>query len=65
MTTPGAKAIDFDPVATALRALRMAGMDYYLTNEIQTSRKALTQLTKLSEQDNATKEVIEATVSVF
>ena len=62
--TPGAKAIDFDPVATALRALRMAGMDYYLTNEIQTSRKALTQLTKLSEQDNATKEVIEATVSL-
>ena len=62
--TPGAKAIDFDPVATALRALRMTGMDYYLTNEIQTSRKALNQLTKLSEQENATKEVIEATVSL-
>jgi len=62
--TPGAKAIDFDPVATALRSLRMTGMDYYLTNEIQTSRKALTQLTRLSEQENATKEVIEATVSL-
>lgn len=62
--TPGAKAIDFDPVATALRSLRMTGMDYYLTNEIQTSRKALNQLTRLSEQENATKEVIEATVSL-
>lgn len=62
--TPGAKAIDFDPVATALRALRMTGMDFFLTNEIQTSRKALNQLTQFSEQENATEDVIEATVSL-
>tara|TARA_B110000238_G_scaffold147482_1_gene159024 strand:+ start:424 stop:7950 length:7527 start_codon:yes stop_codon:yes gene_type:complete len=62
--TPGAKAIDFDPVATALRALRMTGMDFFLTNEIQTSRKALNQLTQFSEQENAAEDVINATVSL-
>ena len=62
--TKGAKAIDFDPVSTALRGLRATGLDFFLTNEIQTSRKAFTQLTKLSQENNASEDVIEATQSL-
>ena len=62
--TKGAKAIDFDPVSTALRGLRATGLDFFLTNEIQTSRKALGQLTKISQENNASEDVIEATQSL-
>ena len=50
--TAGAKAIDFDPIATALRGLRNTGMDYFLSNEISTTRQSLTELRKITE-DNA------------
>jgi hypothetical protein len=62
--TKGAKAIDFDPVSTALRGLRATGLDFFLTNEIQTSRKAFGQLTKISQENNASEDVIEATQSL-
>jgi len=55
------KSIDFSPVSTALRALRAVGMDYYLTNEIQTQRKALNELTKITERNTDRKEVVQAT----
>jgi hypothetical protein len=45
--TSGAKAIDFDPIVSALRAVRNTGMDYYLSNEIMTSRGALAETVKI------------------
>lgn len=54
------KSIDFSPVSSALRAVRAVGMDYYLTNEIQTERKALNELIKITERNTDRKEVIQA-----
>ena len=45
--TSGAKAIDFDPIVSALRAVRNTGMDYYLSNEIMTTRGALAETVKI------------------
>ena len=42
--TGGSKSIDFDPISTALRAVRATGLDYFLTDEIQTGRKTLSRL---------------------
>ena len=40
----GATAIDFDPITTALRATRNTGMDYFMSNEISTTRQSMAML---------------------
>jgi len=55
--TPGAKPIDFDPIATALRGVRNTGLDYYLSNELSTSRQALSENIKIVDQNPEVKEI--------
>lgn len=54
--TEGAKAIDFDPISTALRGVRNTGMDYYLSNQISTTRQSLTELKKIADTNKEVKE---------
>ena len=54
--TPGAKALDFDPIASALRAVRNTGMDYYMSNEISTTRQSLTETLKKADDKKESKE---------
>ena len=54
--TPGAKALDFDPIASALRAVRNTGMDYYLSNEISTTRQSLTETIQKVDDNKESKE---------
>ena len=54
--TPGAKALDFDPIASALRAVRNTGMDYYMSNEISTTRQSLTETLKKVDDNKESKE---------
>ncbi len=49
----GATAIDFDPITTALRATRNTGMDYYMSNEISTTRQTLGVLKKMAVRDES------------
>ncbi len=49
----GATAIDFDPITTALRATRNTGMDYYMSNEISTTRQTLAVLKKMAVRDES------------
>ena len=44
--TPGAKPIDFDPVSTVLRAAKNTALDFYLTNQVSTTRQALSTTRK-------------------
>ena len=44
--TPGAKPIDFDPVSTVLRAVKNTALDFYLTNQVSTTRQALSTTRK-------------------
>ena len=60
-------AIDFDPINTALRATKSTGMDFYLSNEIASTRqsmnslKGITQNNKLSskKQDQLNEAVLD------
>ena len=61
--TPGAKAIDFDPISTALRGVRNTGLDYYLSNEISTTRQSLAENIKIADR-NANEEVREVALDL-
>jgi hypothetical protein len=59
----GATSIDFDPITTALRATRNTGLDYFMSNEISTTKQALGVLKKMSGKDKSkTKKQNEQTV---
>jgi len=47
----GATSIDFDPITTALRATRNTGLDYFMSNEISTTKQALGVLKTMSGKD--------------
>ena len=49
----GQTAIDFDPITTALRATRNTGMDYFMSNEISTTRQSMSALKKMTENDDS------------
>ena len=59
----GATSIDFDPITTALRATRNTGLDYFMSNEISTTKQALGVLKTMSGKDKSkTKKQNEQTV---
>ncbi|MCP4439369.1 MAG: hypothetical protein GY810_10555, partial [Aureispira sp.] len=49
----GATAIDFDPITTALRATRNTGMDYFMSNEISTTRQSMASLKNITKNDES------------
>ncbi len=49
----GATAIDFDPITTALRATRNTGMDYFMSNEISTTRQSMAALKNMTKNDES------------
>ena len=57
--TGGSKSIDFDPISTALRAVRATGLDYFLTDEIQTGRKTLSRLKSELEKQTDKENIIQ------
>jgi hypothetical protein len=59
----GATSIDFDPITTALRATRNTGLDYFMSNEISTTKQALGALKTMSGKDKSkTKKQNEQTI---
>lgn len=44
-------AIDFDPINTALRATKSTGMDFYLSNEIASTRQSMNSLKGITQNN--------------
>ncbi len=49
----GVTTIDFDPITTALRATRNTGMDYFMSNEISTTRQSMASLKRITKNDDS------------
>lgn len=62
--TKGAKSIDFDPISTILRGVRATGLDYFLTNEIQTGRQTLKKLQLDVKKDSEKKLVVQSVIDL-
>ena len=49
----GVTTIDFDPITTALRATRNTGMDYFMSNEISTTRQSMASLKRITKNNDS------------